>query len=285
MSVDELPRMASLLPRALLHRPRASRNGTTQDENAFCIERLDRAHIARYRAALGFEGGAFPPLTYLYLLAQRAQLAMMLRPAFSERAAGLVHVMNNLIQDGPVDPDAALQLFVQARTERDEVSGAVHAEFAVSFMDRSRVLARCDSRYLAVRGAKKPRSTTAPVSEPSDPFRTWIVPRGEGRRYAALSGDYNPIHLATPLARLFGFRHAIMHGMHSVGRVSAELEQHHSRRVIGITSAFRKPIAVGATVALHHTDGGYTLWSKGQRAIEGHVTLAPSPHWPTSPTL
>ena len=35
----------------------------------------------------------------------------------------------------------------------------------------------------------------------------------EGRAYAALTGDYNPIHVSHLGARLFGFKRAITHGM------------------------------------------------------------------------
>ena len=45
-----------------------------------------------------------------------------------------------------------------------------------------------------------------------------------GRRYAAISGDYNPIHLGALSAKLFGFKQAIAHGMWSKARCLAALD-------------------------------------------------------------
>jgi acyl dehydratase len=51
------------------------------------------------------------------------------------------------------------------------------------------------------------------------------VPAGTGRKYAAVSKDYNPHHLFNLTARPFGFKRAIAHGMWSVGRVLAALNE------------------------------------------------------------
>ena len=48
--------------------------------------------------------------------------------------------------------------------------------------------------------------------------------RDIGRRYGAVSGDRNPIHLYPLTARLFGFRRAIAHGMWTKARCLAALE-------------------------------------------------------------
>ena len=37
----------------------------------------------------------------------------------------------------------------------------------------------------------------------------WRLPADQGRRYAAVSGDYNPIHLYGWAARPFGFKQPI----------------------------------------------------------------------------
>jgi hypothetical protein len=58
----------------------------------------------------------------------------------------------------------------------------------------------------------------------SPPSAIWQVPRNVARRYAAVSGDVNPIHLNPLVARLFGFRRAIAHGMWLKARCLAALE-------------------------------------------------------------
>ena len=49
-----------------------------------------------------------------------------------------------------------------------------------------------------------------------------------GRRYGSFSGDVNPVHVAPWLARLFGFRSHIAHGMavQQMAMAAAQLDRH-----------------------------------------------------------
>ena len=51
----------------------------------------------------------------------------------------------------------------------------------------------------------------------------WPLPAGAGRRYARVSGDYNPIHLWPWTARPFGFRAPILHGYATAARTAHAL--------------------------------------------------------------
>ena len=52
----------------------------------------------------------------------------------------------------------------------------------------------------------------------------WEMPSNLGRRYGAIAGDRNPIHMWPITARLFGFKRHIIHGMWLLGRAIAEVE-------------------------------------------------------------
>ncbi len=56
-------------------------------------------------------------------------------------------------------------------------------------------------------------------------YQSWDLSADLGRRYAAVSGDYNPIHLYPFSSKLFGFKSPIIHGMWSLARVLGELEK------------------------------------------------------------
>ena len=56
--------------------------------------------------------------------------------------------------------------------------------------------------------------------EPPPPSADWTLDGGLGRRYAAVSGDRNPIHMHDLSAKLFGFPRAIVHGMWTKARVT-----------------------------------------------------------------
>ena len=52
----------------------------------------------------------------------------------------------------------------------------------------------------------------------------WKLPGDLGRRYAAVSGDHNPIHLYPITAKALGFPRQIAHGMWTMARCVAALE-------------------------------------------------------------
>jgi len=94
----------------------------------------------------------------------------------------------------------------------------------------------------------------------SHPTAIWRVPRDIGRRYAAVSGDVNPIHLNPLTARLFGFRRAIAHGMWLKARCLAALEGRLPDHLTA-TVEFKSPLLLPSTVAFFSasTDSGWTI--------------------------
>lgn len=77
----------------------------------------------------------------------------------------------------------------------------------------------------------------------------WTVPADAGRRYAAVSGDRNPIHLHGLTARLFGFSHPIAHGMWTKARCLAFLEGRLSG-AFAVHVRFRAPVVLPSRVSV-----------------------------------
>jgi acyl dehydratase len=105
----------------------------------------------------------------------------------------------------------------------------------------------------------------------------WRLPADLGRRYAAVSGDYNPIHLYRITARAFGFPRPIAHGMWSLARCLAELEGRLPARCT-VTASFGKPILLPAKVAFAIASEGSRLRfaltnaSRGTPHLTGTIT-------------
>jgi acyl dehydratase len=76
----------------------------------------------------------------------------------------------------------------------------------------------------------------------------WRLAGDLGRRYAAVSGDHNPIHLYGLTAKAFGFPRQIAHGMWSKARCVAMLEPR-LPDAVRVDVAFKKPILLPSTVA------------------------------------
>ena len=76
----------------------------------------------------------------------------------------------------------------------------------------------------------------------------WRLPGDLGRRYAAVSGDRNPIHLYPLTAKALGFPRQIAHGMWSKARCVAALENR-LPDAVRVDVAFKKPILLPGSVA------------------------------------
>ena len=107
---------------------------------------------------------------------------------------------------------------------------------AVDFLDRPRTVDgetvwESASTYLRrgrdgdVVSASSTDASTDPAPSRVVPGRmTWWLAGDLGRRYAAVSGDHNPIHLYPLTAKALGFPRQIAHGMWSLARCVAALE-------------------------------------------------------------
>ena len=83
--------------------------------------------------------------------------------------------------------------------------------------------ARDDGARGTTRGEGDPRAE--PPAEWEE-VAGWRLSAGAGRRYARVSGDWNPIHLYGWTARPFGFRAPILHGYCTEAMVAHALIQH-----------------------------------------------------------
>ena len=264
---------ATLL-RALFKRPSRAAGGAWAS-TGYRLAHIDGAQLAHYRQALGF-GGTHVPLTYYYLLAQRAHLATMLGASFPFRLLGAIHVDNAL--GAGVQPvlERPLELRTGVTVGAPAASGAVHAVLDTRAVQDGELVFSCRSTYRMVPGGRSGdgRSSVRPPA-PAAPLlatlATWQLAPSSGRAYAALSGDWNPIHLWPWSARLMGMDAPIIHGMHTLGRACAELERAGGAPVALLDGRFRAPIALGSSVVLSAdlAGGRFMIETAGRVAVEG----------------
>ena len=249
-----------------------------RSEMVYRMAGIDAAQLAAYCAVLQFPPGAVP-ITFYYLIAQRAHVAAMVDPAFPFRLAGMIHVANVIEEFAnspvpPLDPARALVVRNALTIEPPTGSGARYCVFETLAEQDGRPIFRCESRYLAVRGERRPKVRLALDGALGEPVGAWTLPPYEGRLYARASGDWNPIHLWPWSARLMGLQKPIIHGMHTVGKVCALLEQASGRRVVRLDAAFAAPIALGSAVRLEADWAQGRYYVRTERlAVEGSFVV------------
>ncbi len=275
--VPALPAMGVVtLLRALFKRPHYPIPASMPElVTEYRLDGLPLENIALYRAAFGFTGERVP-LTWWYLLAQRAHLATMLEPGFPFRIAGLVHMENALEEHGTVESSQALLVRTVLRMLPPSSSGALRCALDTTGSADGAIVFSCASTYLIRRGARGgAKQPDAEAGALETRLAQWTLDGADGRRYARLSGDWNPIHLSRWSARLLGMKAPIIHGMHTLARVCALLENASGGRVSRIDCWFRAPIALGSTVSLHAlpVTGLFVAAAGGVPAVTGSCTL------------
>lgn len=237
---------------------------------------LSPVGIGAYGRACGFRREQGVPLSYPHVLAFPLHLMLLTRPSFPYPASGMVHLANRIRQHQRLHEGQALRLEVYcerwvAHPKGQALSIATRAYGADALVWES------DSLYLR-------REVANPVGEPWDDalplpeeglLRTqrWVLPADLGRRFARVSGDFNPIHTSLIGAKLFGFRRAIAHGMWTLGRALAAGQPPGGLAAAEAHCDFKLPIFLPGQVALwNHPASG------PRRAFEVRNVAGDKPH-------
>jgi acyl dehydratase len=92
------------------------------------------------------------------------------------------------------------------------------------------------------------------------PTGRWAFDAGAGRRYAAVSGDANPIHLHPLTARALGFPRAIAHGMLTAARALAAVGARRGE-AYDWDVEFASPVLLPSTPVVRVAAAGDGAWS------------------------
>ena len=230
--------------------------------------RASGRHLARYREICGFGDDGFLPITYPHVLAMPLQFAILTHPRFVVRLMGLVHVANDIQQSRPLPDPGPFELRSWIDGHRDVDRGhefdlftAVEDGQGTAWLEKSTLLARrASTGKPASRGARQALRYEKPAEGLQPRVAEIPVPRSMGRRYGWLSGDLNPIHLGDRGARLFGFEHAVAHGMWSMARSLAALGAAALVPPVQALVEFKFPLFMPGRTRLEH-------WASGDRRV------------------
>ncbi len=246
---------------------------------------LDAQRLANYRQLCGFVDGPTLPPTWPQVASGALHMQMLTDPGFPLPAMGVVHLRNHIEQYAPIPVDAPLHYACHLEPLRVTDKGD-EIDLVTDATVNGKLLWRAVITMLS-RARKVKRGTPAAVvamAEPTGavhPLRSVVlqVPEDLGRRYARVAGDFNPIHQHALLAKPFGFKRAIIHGMWSLGRAVAVCQEDMPAGPVAIDVAFRRPIFLPSTVVLNvaRGEGGleFVIVSKDGRTVHLRGTIRP----------
>lgn len=276
--------MLALYAKALTHRPyrgKAENQSTLAKHDQFVLPKLpeivlkqqvniDANHCYQYNRLTQWQPNlaAVVHPNYIQTLSLAMQLRMMVDKNFPFSPMGMVHLANHIqvhklpSQHIPLSLKTSFgQVYYHKKGWLFELLSSASSGLAEN---DSRPFIRATSFYLA-----RTRHLTQPSEACPKPAK-WLHALDDkslgsqlthenmrfsndiGRKYARISGDYNPIHLHRLSARIFGFKKAIAHGMFSKAWVLSTLAKKHSfyKGEFEVDTLFKQPISLPSETEL-----------------------------------
>ncbi|MDQ6641757.1 MAG: hypothetical protein M3Y66_04595 [Actinomycetota bacterium] len=213
---------------------------------------IDPDHVTAYAEVCGFPNRQHLPLTYPHMLAFPLQMGIMTDSSFPFPAVGTVHLANSITQHRPIGLDERLVVAAHPENLRAHPKGSAF-DLVTTVSSDGLTVWESTSEYLRVGSTTKAGDKS--VTTERDPLdvvpggpTVWGLPGDLGRKYAAVSGDHNPIHLYPLTAKAFGFPRQIAHGMWTKARCVAALDNRLPDAVTVLVE-FKKPVFLPGSVA------------------------------------
>mgnify|MGYP002737547552 CR=1 FL=1 len=223
---------------------------------------IDRANVASYAATTGLRYGQNVPLTYPFVLTFPSVMSLLTGFDFPFPAMVAVHVENHITAYRPIAVTDTVGVKVRAENLREHRKGLLVdlvSEVAVGNEPAwHQVATFLHQQRTSLSDEPKPEPTPAQKLPP--PNAILRITPGLIRRYAAVSGDRNPIHTSSVGAKLFGFPTAIAHGMFSAAAVLANIEGQ-LPDAVRYSVKFGKPVVLpaGPGVYVDRVGGGWDI--------------------------
>jgi acyl dehydratase len=266
---------APLLPGASLL-PFVPGRGEQIPEIELALPRVkaDREQVAAYDRACGFALRDHLPPTYPHVLAFPLQMAVMADGSFPFGAVGLVHLENEIRQRRRIGLGEELTVSVKP-TKLEEHSRGQAFSLLTRVTSGGQPVWESRSTMLRRRG-DAPRKEGGAGEQEAPTGSEWKLPADLGRRYAAVSGDRNPIHMHALTAKPLGFPRAIAHGMWTKARALAAIENR-LPDAFDVEVRFRKPILLPGRVVFTSNEQGEEVEfavldaKRGTPHLDGHL--------------
>jgi acyl dehydratase len=250
---------------------RKSRGEFTGLSRTATLTTIQRGHVDAFARVCGFPTKDTVPLPYPHLLAFPMQMAIMSDPAFPVPAIGMVHVENSITAHRAIAIGETVSVTANVHAGRPHPKGTVY-DFRTLVRADDETVWEETSTYLR-RGKGDPSASSGSAFPDAEPRGlVWRLPGDLGRRYAAVSGDHNPIHLYPLTAKALGFPRQIAHGMWTMARCVAALENR-LPGAVRVDVAFKKPVLLPGSVAFGSApvEGGYAFSLSSPKDGTPHV--------------
>ncbi len=220
--------------------------------------RLDPAQVCRFKSVCGYTDDAHQvPAPYIQTLFIGLVSRFISSSHFPINPMGLIQIGQSFRLERPIalseTLDLSCSLFDMTQTPK-----GITTRMAFEAKSKGDVVWQGIATYFTRAKNPPPKDRSSKPTEEGLPVREIIrVAANTGRRYAAVSRDYNPHHLYPWTAKLIGFKQAIAHGAWSLSRAGASLEKGYGYpEHFEMEGALKLPIFLPATITLGYEKQG-----------------------------
>lgn len=232
---------------------------------------ISRDLVDDYNRMLGASGdvghNSAPSLT-AHITAFGLSMAMMAERHFPLPLLGTVHLQHKVWHMSDVPIDQPVRISTWAQNLAPHHAGTTVEVWAQIFDQKTdkllwQSMALYLSRSVKLPGVEQPERPHRPTFQPPAMTGQWDLPKDIGRRFAAVSGDRNPIHMSNLTAKALGMPGAIAHGMYAAGRMLGGRE---TPAPYTWAIEFASPMRLPSTVAVNYRQDGDRLLITGWSA-------------------
>lgn len=219
LTYDKKPGLAGAMVKALLLRRKGFNRlkGLPDIRGSWVVAQADPAALKNYHEVLGLTQGEYLPILYPHVLAGGLHMNMLTHKLFPFGLLGAVHLKNRITQHTPIKNTQVMDIH-SAMGEFRLLEKGLEFDFTTYVtVEGEKVWEEVSTYFMAGKfgGKENPSTQTSfelATLENTDDMANWPVPKDRGKKYAKISGDYNPIHMSAALAKLFGLKRDIAHG-------------------------------------------------------------------------
>ncbi|MDX1455560.1 MAG: MaoC/PaaZ C-terminal domain-containing protein [Gammaproteobacteria bacterium] len=243
--------------------------------------RVSQDDMLAYQQVCGASPPDLVPPIYPHIMATHLQLQLMDSEHFPFSLAGLVHMGQSIEWHADMPINGSYDVVCKIEGPRETDRGWEFTLLTDVLKATERVW---HEKIDFLKPDPKKRARPRRHSRSGDavhfvPLLHLQFEEDMGRRYARVSGDWNPIHLSRFLAKRFGFKRPIAHGMFSLARCLSILQ---ARGVelngMKLEGSFRAPVMLPAytnfSLGDREPDRNFALTDarKGRILVEGHLS-------------
>ena len=261
IKLDNIPNIKFLLLKAAIKRSSFDQQRSmnfTLPNTKFYFEgiELNELHSKHFHQVVGWEAESdrLHPC-YLHSLAFPMHVMLLLLPEFPFPLLGLVHINNQITQKRPIEKGERLTISSCFEQLQLHPKGCLFS-IKVEFYSGAELVWQSISTnlFLTKHGQEVEPTAEKYVNKLTyDVIANWQLKANLGRRYAKVSGDFNPIHLSKWSAKLFGFKQHIIHGMWTKSYCISALQKVNPtifKHAYEVNTAFKQPLYLPSEVEL-----------------------------------